>query len=139
MSRRPPRSTRTDTLFPFTTLFRSALRSMAQPGSAYDDPALGKDPQPGHMQDYVDTTDDNGGVHINSGIPNRAFYLAATALGGPAWQRAGRVWYDTLRDRRLGAQADFASFATLTVEAASGDAATRQAVREAWRQVGVLP
>ncbi|MBO1112853.1 M4 family metallopeptidase [Bordetella petrii] len=116
-----------------------ALRSMAQPGSAYDDPALGKDPQPGHMQDYVDTTDDNGGVHINSGIPNRAFYLAATALGGPAWQRAGRVWYDTLRDKRLGPQADFASFATLTIEAASADGATRQAVREAWRQVGVLP
>jgi len=116
-----------------------ALRSMAQPGSAYDDPALGKDPQPGHMQDYVDTTDDNGGVHINSGIPNRAFYLAATALGGPAWQRAGRVWYDTLRDKRLSAQADFASFATLTVETASADAATQQAVREAWRQVGVLP
>ncbi|CAP42821.1 M4 family metallopeptidase [Bordetella petrii] len=116
-----------------------ALRSMAQPGSAYDDPALGKDPQPAHMQDYVDTTDDNGGVHINSGIPNRAFYLAATALGGPAWQRAGRVWYDALRDKRLGAQADFASFATLTLEAASADAATRQAVREAWRQVGVLP
>src|SRR3546814_13868144 len=28
MRRRPPRSTRTDTLFPYTTLFRSALRSM---------------------------------------------------------------------------------------------------------------
>src|SRR3546814_2210433 len=27
MIRRPPRSTRTDTLFPYTTLFRSALRS----------------------------------------------------------------------------------------------------------------
>ncbi|MBV7486000.1 M4 family metallopeptidase [Bordetella sp. BOR01] len=116
-----------------------ALRSMAQPGSAYDDPALGKDPQPGHMQDYVDTADDNGGVHINSGIPNRAFYLAATALGGPAWERAGRVWYDTLRDKRLGAQADFVAFATLTVEAASADSPTHQAVHEAWRQVGVLP
>lgn len=116
-----------------------ALRSMAQPGSAYDDPALGKDPQPAHMQHYVDTTDDNGGVHINSGILNRAFYLAATALGGPAWERAGRVWYDTLRDKRLGAHADFASFAALTIEVASTDAATRQAVREAWRQVGVLP
>ncbi|MBO9353715.1 peptidase M4 family protein [Bordetella petrii] len=121
------------------TVNARALRSMAQPGTAYDDPALGKDPQPGHMRDYVDTTDDNGGVHINSGIPNRAFYLAATALGGPAWERAGRVWYDTLRDRRLGAHADFASFAQLTIEAAGADAATQQAVRQAWRQVGVLP
>jgi len=116
-----------------------ALRSMAQPGSAYDDPALGKDPQPAHMRDYVETTDDNGGVHINSGIPNRAFYLAAVELGGPAWERAGRVWYDALRDKRLGANADFATFATLTVEIASSDAATQQAVRQAWQQVGVLP
>src|SRR3546814_17582226 len=29
MIRRPPRSTRTDTLFPYTTLFRSALRRRA--------------------------------------------------------------------------------------------------------------
>ena len=51
------------------------------------------------MGDYVATTDDNGGVHINSGIPNHAFYLAATALGGHAWERAGRIWYDALHDR----------------------------------------
>ena len=51
---------------------------MMAPGTAYDDPALGKDPQGGHMDDYVETTDDNGGVHLNSGIPNRAFALAAT-------------------------------------------------------------
>jgi Zn-dependent metalloprotease len=50
-----------------------ALRSMKAPGTAYDDPLIGKDPQPAHMRDYVDTTKDNGGVHINSGIPNHAF------------------------------------------------------------------
>ena len=55
---------------------------MRTPGTAYDDPRLGKDPQVGRMADYVDTTDDNGGVHLNSGIPNRAFVLAATAIGG---------------------------------------------------------
>lgn len=54
---------------------------MSHPGTAYDDPLLGKDPQPADMSGYVNTRDDNGGVHINSGIPNRAFYLAATALG----------------------------------------------------------
>ncbi|MGW7595389.1 M4 family metallopeptidase, partial [Streptomyces rubiginosohelvolus] len=59
-----------------------ALRSMKAPGTAYDDDVLGKDPQPGTMDDYVHTSRDNGGVHINSGIPNHAFYLAATALGG---------------------------------------------------------
>src|SRR5690606_10184478 len=37
------------------------LRSMAEPGSAFDDPVLGKDPQPGHMRDYVDTSEDRGG------------------------------------------------------------------------------
>ncbi len=56
------------------------LRSMSHPGTAYDDPMLGKDPQPGHMKDYIKTREDNGGVHLNSGIPNRAFYLAAKAL-----------------------------------------------------------
>src|SRR3546814_19797335 len=35
MIRRPPRSTRTDTLFPYTTLFRSAR--LAHAGSAGDD------------------------------------------------------------------------------------------------------
>lgn len=61
-----------------------ALRSMIEPGTAYDDDVLGKDPQPAHMDDFVNTNDDNGGVHLNSGIPNRAFALAATSLGGPA-------------------------------------------------------
>ena len=34
------------------------------------------------MDDYVETFDDHGGVHLNSGIPNHAFQLAATAIGG---------------------------------------------------------
>src|SRR5262249_55018078 len=59
-----------------------ALRSMKAPGTAYDDPRIGKDPQPAHMDGYVDTDDDNGGVHINCGIPNHAFYLASTGFGG---------------------------------------------------------
>src|SRR5262249_6826367 len=73
-----------------------ALRSMKEPGTAYNDPVLGKDPQPADMAHYVNTSSDNGGVHINSGIPNRAFYLTAVALGGNSWDRAGRIWYATL-------------------------------------------
>ena len=77
-----------------------ALRSLAAPGTAYDDPALGQDPQPAHLDDYVvlphDADNDNGGVHINSGIPNKAFHLFATALGGHAWERAGQVWFHTM-------------------------------------------
>jgi Zn-dependent metalloprotease len=113
----------------------AALRSMAAPGTAYDDYVLGKDPQPGHMDDYVETTQDNGGVHLNSGIPNKAFHLVATGLGGHAWEVAGRIWYDTLRGD-LPARATFLQFAQATVEAAEvHDAA--DVVRSAWQAVGV--
>src|SRR3546814_18074529 len=36
MIRRPPRSTRTDTLFPYTTLFRSSLLLMDEPFASVD-------------------------------------------------------------------------------------------------------
>jgi hypothetical protein len=63
------------------------------------------------MRHYVHTWDDNGGVHLNSGIPNHAFYLAATAIGGNAWEKAGQIWYDTICDRSLRRSASFAAFA----------------------------
>lgn len=118
-----------------------ALRSMIAPGTAYDDPRLGKDPQPDHMDHFVTTTDDHGGVHINSGIPNRAFALAARAIGGEAWVAAGQVWYDVLTGGALKSQADFATFAALTLEAAKtrfGDgSAQHAAIADGWAQVGV--
>ena len=86
-----------------------ALRSMLEPGTAYDDPRIGRDPQVGRMADYVTTTDDNGGVHINSGIPNRAFALAARDLGGFTWERIGKVWYDALTAGEVTAGSDFAA------------------------------
>lgn len=120
-----------------------ALRSMKAPGTAYDDDVLGKDPQPGHMDDYVETTDDNGGVHLNSGIPNRAFYLVAEALGGHAWLRAGQIWYDTLTGGTLATDATFARFAAATVSAATtrygADSAETSAVAAGWAGVGVTP
>lgn len=119
----------------------AALRSMKEPGSAYDDPNLGKDPQPGRMSAYVDTTDDDGGVHINSGIPNHAFYLAATAIGGNAWEGAGQIWYDVLTTPSLPAAATFATFGTATVHAARKRFGTgseqARAVSAAWKAVGV--
>jgi len=114
-----------------------ALRSMAEPGTAYDDPALGKDPQVATMADYVDTQDDNGGVHTNSGIPNKAFHLAATGIGGTSWDGAGKIWYAALTSG-ISADTDFAGFAAATVtaaEAVSPEAA--DVVRCAWEQVGV--
>jgi Zn-dependent metalloprotease len=119
----------------------SALRSMKAPGTAYDDPVLGKDPQPAHMDGFVRTNQDNGGVHINSGIPNRAFYLAASAIGGNAWDRAGMVWYNALLDPNVRANTDFAGFARVTVDVAGrlygAGSAEALAVGAAWSDVGV--
>ena len=119
-----------------------ALRSMKAPGTAYDDPHLGKDPQPATMSGYVETTDDNGGVHTNSGIPNHAFQLAAVAIGGKAWEGAGQIWYDVLTGGALPHDADFVTFAKATVAAAearyAADSPQVRAVTDAWVQVEVL-
>jgi Zn-dependent metalloprotease len=121
-----------------------ALRSMKAPGTAYDDEKLGgKDPQPAHMDDYKEMPNsamgDNGGVHINSGIPNHAFYLAATKIGGKAWEGAGLVWYNSLL--RLWATAQFQDCADVTHEAAGtlfgANSSQQQAVAEAWSEVGL--
>jgi Zn-dependent metalloprotease len=116
-----------------------ALRSMKAPGTAFNDPVVGKDPQPAHMRDYLVTTRDFGGVHTNSGIPNHAFYLLAVALGGHAWDQAGPIWYETLRDSRLKPDAEFVDFATLTADNALRlyGATVEAAVIDAWTQVGV--
>jgi Zn-dependent metalloprotease len=106
---------------------------------------LGKDPQPGHLRDYVelphDGDHDNGGVHVNSGIPNRAFYTLAVELGGAAWERAGRIWFDTLTARGVPRDVDFAGFAALTVKAVEkryGPGSTEAAaVPAACAEVGV--
>ncbi len=116
------------------------IRSMKEPGTAYDDPVLGKDPQPGHMDDYVKTIEDNGGVHINSGIPNRAFYVTAVEIGGYAWEKAGQIWYKTLTEK-LSARSNFQQAADLTFEAAGeiyGTGSLEQnAVRTGWAEVGI--
>jgi Zn-dependent metalloprotease len=125
------------------TFPNQALRSMKEPGTAYDNNVLGKDPQPADMQNFIQTSEDNGGVHLNSGIPNRAFFLAATAIGGNAWDKAGLIWYDTIRDTSLSSTASFAAFAGRTVANAGhryGTNSTEQrAVSDAWKQVGVTP
>jgi Sec-independent protein translocase protein TatA len=116
----------------------SALRSMKAPGTAYDDPALGgKDPQPGHMKDYVKTTNDLGGVHINSGIPNRAFYEVAKAMGGKAWEKPGQIWYTTLS--RLQPQSSFQDCAQMTYDVAREKYKKPEmdAVKNGWEAVGI--
>jgi Zn-dependent metalloprotease len=118
-----------------------ALRSMKAPGTAYDDDVLGKDPQPDSMDSYVRTSADNGGVHINSGIPNRAFYLLAEQLGGNAWDTPGQIWYETLTEGSLPTGATFAVFARRTAAAATelfgSGSREHDAVRNAWETVKV--
>ena len=119
-----------------------ALRSMKAPGTAYDDDVLGKDPQPAHMDGFVTTTEDNGGVHLNSGIPNRAFYpCGRRRFGGFAWERAGAIWYATLTGPDLTPTIDFAGFAAATVATAqkSFGASEAETVQQAWAEVGVEP
>jgi Zn-dependent metalloprotease len=117
------------------------IRSMKAPGTAYDDPVLGKDPQPAHMKDKYTGFEDNGGVHINSGIPNNAFYLAATEIGGYAWEKAGKIWYIALRDR-LRARTNFKRAANIIIQVAGelyGQGSKEQnAVKNAWQKVGVI-
>ena len=117
-----------------------ALRSMKAPGTAYDDPVLGKDPQPAHMKDIYTGSADNGGVHINSGIPNHAFYNAALEIGGNAWEKAGRIWYVTLKDK-LGRNSDFQDAANKTYQVAGdlygANSLEQKAVVKGWADVGI--
>lgn len=121
------------------TLFAEALRSMKAPGTAYDNNLLGKDPQPAHMNDYYHGPADNRGVHINSGIPNRAFYLTAYDIGT---QKAAKIWYHALEN--LWPTADFNDAMEVIVESArlltkSGvvPEGTTQTVRLAFKEVGL--
>jgi Zn-dependent metalloprotease len=65
-----------------------AIRSVQSPGTANE-----FDIQPDHMDDYYEGSSDNQGVHINSGIPNRAFYLATMELGSAT---TARIWFESL-------------------------------------------
>lgn len=117
-----------------------ALRSMKAPGTAYDDSLIGKDPQPFHMDGYVVTSSDRGGVHINSGIPNHAFFLLSQYLGGYAWEKAGQIWYDTMQDIS-NPNATFNDWADKTVETARNrfGQGSKEVIftRRAWKLVGI--
>jgi Zn-dependent metalloprotease len=109
-----------------------ALRSMKEPGhaNAHDD-------QPADMDHYVQ----GGDVHTNSGIPNRAFYVVASTLGGHSWEAAGPIWYAALCDPQLSSAATFAAFAKVTLKHAQRTYGTTSpqvdAVRAGWDAVKV--
>ena len=116
---------------------------MLHPGTAYNDSMLGKDPQPDHMSRYAVTRADRGGVHRNSGIPNRAFALFAIAAGGYTFEAPALIWFAA---RALAAKAtnnspSFAQFAFYTLEAADqlGYAKYKDYLVKAWDVVGITP
>lgn len=132
-----------------------ALRSLKAPGTAYiNHPVLETDLQPSHMQNYLNMADteegDWGGVHVNSGIPNHAFYLLAQALGGYSWEKAGVIWYNTIIDKGslchpttgkklIHPNTNFEEFAHATIlTSKSVDPKIENIVRSVWEQVGVL-
>lgn len=118
---------------------KNSIRSMKSPGTAnpWDD-------QPSHMKDYKKLPDDEdhdeGGVHINSGIPNHAFYLIAKQIGGEAWKKAGLTWYKTLSSG-LSTGASFEEFASHTFVVAGNlfgsNSKEQKAVYKGWDDVGV--
>lgn len=116
------------------------FRSFGADPAYQDHPVIGTDPQPKHMSDFVHTAEDHGGVHLNSGIPNHAFYLAAQAMGGNAWDRPARIWYDAFTSA-LNKRATFLQAAGATTASAQrmfGEDAAK-AVADAWRAVGLDP
>ncbi|WP_186294322.1 M4 family metallopeptidase [Bradyrhizobium guangdongense] len=117
------------------------LRSMKSPGTAYDDAIVGKDAQPDHFSKLVTQSsslaDDNGGVHINSGIPNRAFYEAAMQIGS---ESAGKIWIASLEqfkphlDLRTAAKVIYGT----AVKLHGSDSSEAKAVKAGFNTVGLL-
>lgn len=109
-------------------------------GKAFEkDPCFGTDPQPKNMKDIYTGPSDNGGVHINSGIPNHAFYVAAMELGGNAWEKPGKIWYKTML--ALNNHSVFTDMADMTLQSATSlfgaGSAEVKAVQKAWNAVGL--
>jgi bacillolysin len=112
------------------------------------DPAVKQ--QPGHMTQYVRTQQDNGGVHINSGIINNAFYLMTVSGTNPrsqvavqfgiGWEKSQKVWYRASTEL-LTSQSDFAAAAAATIRASKDLALTeneQNIVECAWIATGVM-
>lgn len=84
-----------------------ALRDAKNPGAV-------DQPQPAHMNEYVNTTRDNGGVHINSGIPNKAFYHITSDVG---FKNSGKIYYRALTNY-LTPQSDFMDLRNAVLQSA---------------------
>jgi Zn-dependent metalloprotease len=118
------------------------LRSLEDPnaGGRYDPRnPLGGVGQPATMAEYANLPNsrraDNGGVHINSGIPNHAHYLLAQAIGR---EKTEQIAYRALT-QYLNPSANFVDAATASTRAAADlyGEADAAAVQQAFAQVGI--
>ncbi len=93
--------------------------------------------QPAHMNEFVQTDKDNGGVHINSGIPNFAFYKFASVHGR---DKGAKIWYRALT-KYLTRRSQFMDARNAIVQSAKdlyGNNSTEaQAVAQAFADVGL--
>lgn len=127
---------------------KNALRSMKAPGTAFlHDPIFGDDPQPATMKKFqhLPNTEDGdyGGVHINSGIPNHAFYVASFEINGNAWEKAGAAWHAALTDKKaIRKTSGFADAAAATIKKATAlfgkNSLESRGIEKGWKEVGVI-
>ena len=110
----------------------TCLRDMSNPAASH---CLA--PQPTKFSQYQDGMD----PHDASGIPNFAFYKAATAIGGKSWEKAGKIWYQALTGFTPNPNMKMIVFANRTRTLAGSlfpaDATIRTAVDKAWKAVGL--
>jgi Zn-dependent metalloprotease len=110
----------------------TCLRDMANPGSTK---ALS--PQPSNYSGYHPGMD----PHQSSGIPNNAFYRAATAIGGKSWQKAGKIWFQSLTGYGPMPNMTMKQFAdrtrTVATQLFGATSAELKAVDKAWKAVGL--
>lgn len=119
---------------------RKAIRSMSAPGTAYqNDPYLGNDPQPRLYKNRYTGPGDNGGVHINSGIPNYAFFLACTSVGGKPWDKVGKVWYKVMHNLLPNSQMKHmaAECRAVAGQMYGASSAVAKSISKAWKDVGL--
>lgn len=107
---------------------------------SFADPTSTNPAQPIDYRDFEKVTYDNGGVHLNSGIPNYAFYTAAVTAIGPTWQGIGKVWFCAMTERNLQPNCTFATFAAFTIAYAARDQSWLvEPIRKGWETVKVAP
>ena len=116
-----------------------SIRTFAAGKAFENNRDIGTDMQPKHMRDLFTGSSDNGGVHINSGIPNHAFYLFARSLKGNCWDVAGSIWYEAMR--KLSSDSVFTDMVATTemiaVKNHGAQSSQHQALQGAWRAVGL--